>query len=70
VRDTGIEVDSVVVSHTVSDHDEKGRVVVPSTDRTSLERIANDVLEVWDQYATASSTLLVPHRARFGLLFG
>jgi hypothetical protein len=50
--------------------DETGRVVVPSTDRSSLERIANDVLEVWDQYATASSALLVPHRARFGLLFG
>ena len=42
---------------------ETGRVVVPSTDRSSLERIANDVLEVWDQYATASNTLLVPHRA-------
>jgi hypothetical protein len=34
------------------------------------ERIANDVHEVWDQNATASNTLLAPHRARFGLLFG
>jgi hypothetical protein len=49
--------------------DETGHVVVPSTDRSSLERIANDVLEVWDQCATESNNFLVPHRARFGLLF-
>jgi hypothetical protein len=50
--------------------DEAGKVVLPGTDRSSLERIANDVLAVWDQYATESDDLGVPHRARFGLFFG
>jgi hypothetical protein len=51
--------------------DETGRAVVPSTDRSALERIANDVLAVWDQYATESNhNLLVPHRSEFGMFFG
>jgi hypothetical protein len=49
--------------------DETGRVVVPKTERSDLERVADDVLAVWDQYATESNHHLVPHRSRFGTLF-
>jgi hypothetical protein len=49
--------------------DETGNVVVPSTDLAALQRVADDVLAIWDQYATESNNLLVPHRADFGMLF-
>jgi hypothetical protein len=46
---------------------ESGHYVEPKTDRRDLEAIADDVLEVWDQYATESNDLLVPHRAKFAV---
>jgi len=45
--------------------DQTGQYVAPGTARSDLEAIANDVLGVWDQYATESDDLLVPHRAYF-----
>jgi hypothetical protein len=47
--------------------DDHGLYVQPLTDPRDLEAIADDVLEVWDQYATESDDLLVPHRARFAV---
>jgi hypothetical protein len=47
--------------------DQSGRYVEPKTGRRDLEAIADDVLGVWDQYATESNDLLVPHRAKFAV---
>jgi hypothetical protein len=45
--------------------DETGHVVVPPTDSSAVARVADDVLAVWDQYATESNHVLVPHRSDF-----
>lgn len=47
--------------------DTNGHYAEPKTDRQDLEAIADDVLGVWDQYATESNDLLVPPRAGFAL---
>jgi hypothetical protein len=47
--------------------DQSGHYVEPKTDRSDLDAIADDVLGVWDQYATESNDLLVPHRAKFAV---
>lgn len=47
--------------------DEQGHFVPVSTELADLEAIADDVLAVWDQYATESNHPLVPHRADFRL---
>jgi hypothetical protein len=48
-------------------HFSKARPKELAINRTELNRIADDVLSVWDKYADESNDTLVPHRANFSI---